>query len=252
MKSYYNFEQNLIDKLKTKHFIFVCDPKRDQEKVIAGLQSAADDAQKKLYPLFYKAVRYLYGFPAGTEKLCKLLISEKQSKPLLSENDIVTYFETLVREFNLCALKFSNTWISFAAFIDSDQLSSEELVRKSKVFQDSSRKLVEVAGGKETRVVGMKSGTSEYLVFGTLCFVFTTHESFANLAKPIARIEMKGDGVASFFLKGFKSILGTSSHYKGSVFFDKLQYCLFNNEITSSATLRSPLHFGFSVGDIKI
>jgi hypothetical protein len=240
-----------MDKLKAKHFVFILDPEDTQKKMAVGLQSAADDAQKRLYPLFYKAVKYIYGFPMGAERLFKLLISEKQSKPLLSENDVCAYFETLVHEFDLCALKFSNTWISFAAFIDSDRFSSEELVRKSMVFQDSARKLVEVAGGKETRLAGKKYGTSEYLVFGTLCFVFTGPEACTNRSEAVARINMKGTGVAGFFFKGFKSIWGSSSHYQGSVFFDKVQYCLFTNEISSSAALRSPLHFGFSTGDIK-
>lgn len=243
MKSFHDFERNLVEQLKKKHFIFVLNLEPLDDTIEQELQRAADGAHNSIYPLFYKGMTYAFGFPAGTEKLFNFLISEKKTKPLLGANEISAYFETLVREFDVRAFKFSHTWISFAAFLDCDRLSSDECVRKAEVFQSSARNLNQVIGGTEVSLAGITQGTEGYLIFATLCFVFESLESYSRLQKSVADIELKGDGVVGFFFRDVE---------KGAVFFDKMQYCLFSNELSSSAHLRDSWHYGFSGDDIEI
>jgi hypothetical protein len=239
MRKHQDFELYLFNSLKKKGFLFVVDPKTIPSELVTREQPVTEWAHNYLYLLFSKTINQLYS-PPEIAQLSPILAQDEIEQADESELEIISFIQQLQSNFSLSGIKFGKNCISYLACIDCDCLSEKELIAKAQKFTETAPILKNLADNRCTKLLGIKQENHEYLVFNSLCLVFSDPGQYRQLKSTVESIKLNQGVLPEFLLSGFKN----------SLFFDKITYCLFDNKITGSQLIRSYFHFGCSLSEL--
>ncbi|MUG94889.1 hypothetical protein F7734_21995 [Scytonema sp. UIC 10036] len=247
LRTFQDYETHIIHALSPKGFLFITNSKTEQDKILRQL--AHEETQNNLGSWFSHAIATLH-CPKETLSLAQVFPENGNTCPVLSEAEIMCFFQQLQANFSLSAIKFNNTCLSYISWLNCDSLTADELILKVQQFVAAAQTLKYIAERQTTSLLGINHSNEEYLIFSSLCLVFNDPGHFKALLPTVESIKFGNNSLPEFLFSGLKFLL--TNIYKGSLFFDKVVYSSFDNQIASSQLIRGAGHFGCSLDELAL
>jgi hypothetical protein len=248
LKTFQDYESQIVKSLSAKGFLLITNSANALEQTIVQ-QIVHTETQNDLCSWFSHAIATL---SCSKETLCLTQVFPENGTtcPVISEAEVLCFFQKLQANFPLSAIKFHNTCLSYLSWLNCDLLTADELILKVQQFVAAAQALKYIAERKTTSWLGINHSNEEYLIFSSLCLVFNDPGHFKALLPTVESIKFGNNSLPEFLFSGLKFLL--TNVYQGSLFFDKVVYTSFDNQISSSQLIRGAGHFGCSLDDLAM